>query len=107
MKKLRDDPDVPNDELDFGLGLMIDPDEMLTKEQLDKYMSESFGLNEKIRDTADTHYGPLNQGLEQYRLPDTDDSNYREMTYTVRPVTSGTTNANLRQPNANKIRHQI
>ena len=26
MKKLRDDPDVPNDELDFGLGLMIDPD---------------------------------------------------------------------------------
>ena len=107
MKKLRDDPDVPNDELDFGLGLMIDPDEMLTKEQLDKYMSESFGLNEKIRDTADTHYGPLNRGLEQYRLPDTDDSNYREMTYTVRPVTSGTSNANLRLSDANKIRPQV
>ena len=69
MKKLRDDPDVPKTSWTLVWGLMIDPDDMLTKEQLEEFMSKSFGIREKIRRGADTHYGPLNQGLDSLSSP--------------------------------------
>ena len=106
MKKLRDDPDVPNDELDYGLGLLVKPDDMLTKEQLEEYLSKSFGIRENVRRGADTVYGESNRGVAQYRLPDADDSNYTEITYHVKPIAQGSNETRRLNPD-NQIRNEL
>ena len=106
MKKLRDDPDVPNDELDYGLGLLVKPDDMLTREQLEEYLSKSFGIRETVRRGADTVYGESNRAVTQYRLPDADDSNYTEITYHVKPIAQGSNETRRLNPD-NQIRNEL
>jgi len=106
MKKLQDDPDVPQDELDYGLGLLIKPDDMLTREQLEEYLSKSFGIRETVRRGADTVYGESNRAVTQYRLPDADDSNYTEITYHVKPIAQGSNETRRLNPN-NQIRNEL
>lgn len=77
MARLRDDPDVPNDEIDFGIGLMTNPEEMLTREKLDKLFGESFGIVETNRTGPTAQYA----GYTEYRLPDEQGSNYTETVF--------------------------
>lgn len=80
MARLRDDPDVPNDEIDFGIGLMTNPEEMLTREKLDTLFGESFGIIETNRTEAFTRYAEH----VNYRLPDEPGSNYSETVYQLK-----------------------
>ena len=77
MARLRDDPDVPNDEIDFGIGLMTNPEEMLTREKLDRLFGESFGIVETNRTGPKAQYA----GYTEYRLPDEQGSNYTETVF--------------------------
>jgi len=81
MAKLRKDSDVPNDELDFGIGLMSNPDEMLTREKLDAIFANTFGVKETILKGSDTQYASFNQ----FRLPDEQGSDYTEIVYQTKP----------------------
>ena len=81
MAKLRKDSDVPNDELDFGIGLMSNPDEMLTREKLDAIFANTFGIKETILKGSDTKYASFNQ----FRLPDEQGSDYTEIVYQTKP----------------------
>ncbi len=85
MARLAKDSKVPNDELDHGLGLMIDPNATITRADLDKMMSKNFGVLEVPR--------KLSKGETQYhdyiehRLPDEPGSDYTEITYHLTPDT--------------------
>ena len=103
LSKLRSNSDVPNDEIEFGIGLAIRPDDILTKDDLRKLFSTSsdrgylaeFGLEERVRmqdptqikqtdsvkDGGDLEY----ESMEDYRYPDEPGSNYSEYTYHLRP----------------------
>jgi hypothetical protein len=81
MTKLRNDPDVPNDEIDFGVGLMSNPDEMLTREKLDAIFANTFGVKETILKGSDTKYA----SFTQHRLPDEQGSDYTEIVYQTKP----------------------
>ena len=80
MARLREDPDVPNDEINFGLGLMANPEEMLTREKLDTLFGESFGIVETNRTEGFTKYAEH----VNYRLPDEPESNYSETVYQLK-----------------------
>ena len=83
MARLVKDNKVPNDELDHGLGLMIDPDAIITRADLDRMMSQNFGVLEISR--------KLSKGQTKYemhsdfRLPDEPESDYTEITYHLAP----------------------
>jgi len=103
LSKLRNNSDVPNDEIEFGLGLAIRPDDMLTKDDLKKLFSTSsergylaeFGLEERVRMQDPTQFqqtdsvkfggGLEYEGMTDYRYPDEPGSNYSEYTYHLRP----------------------
>ena len=85
MARLRKDSKVPNDEIEHGFGLMIDPDATITRADLDKMMSNNFGVLEVARKLSkgETEY----HGYTQYRLPDEPGSDYTEITYHLAPET--------------------
>ena len=103
LSKLRSNSDVPNDEIEFGLGLAIRPDDILTKDDLRKLFSTSsergylaeFGLEERVRMQDPTQIQQTNsvkaggdleyEGMTDYRYPDEPGSNYSEYTYHLRP----------------------
>ena len=67
MSRLREDLDVPNDEIDLGIGLMTNPDEMLTKEMLDELFRKTFWDKRKqVLKVSLIKYGDYTD----YRLPD-------------------------------------
>lgn len=84
MARLVKDSKVPNDELDHGLGLMIDPNATITRADLDKMMSKNFGVLEIPRKLSkgETHY----HQYSDFRLPDAPDSDYTEYTYHLNPT---------------------
>lgn len=84
MARLAKDNKVPNDELDHGLGLMIDPNATITRADLDKMMSKNFGVLEIPRKLSkgETHY----HQFSDFRLPDAPDSDYTEYTYHLNPT---------------------
>ena len=84
MARLAKDSKVPNDELDHGLGLMIDPNATITRADLDKMMSKNFGVLEIPRKLSkgETHY----HQYSDFRLPDAPDSDYTEYTYHLNPT---------------------
>ena len=85
MARLRKDSKVPNDEIEHGFGLMIDPDATITRADLDKMMSNNFGVLEVARKLSkgETEY----HGFTGYRLPDEPGSDYTEITYHLAPDT--------------------
>jgi hypothetical protein len=85
MARLRKDSNVPNDELEYGFGLMVDPDAIITRVDLDNMMSNNFGVLEVARKLSkgETEY----HGYTQYRLPDEPGSDYTEITYHLAPET--------------------
>ena len=103
LSKLRNNSDVPNDEIEFGLGLAIRPDDVLTKDDLRRLFSTSsergylaeFGLEERVRMQDPTQIkqtdsvkagGDLEyESMTDYRYPDEPGSNYSEYTYHLRP----------------------
>lgn len=80
MSRLREDPDVPNDEIDLGIGLMTNPDEMLTKEMLDELFRKTFGIRETSFKGEFVKYGDYTD----YRLPDEPGSDYTETVYQLK-----------------------
>lgn len=103
LSKLSNNSDVPKDEIEFGLGLAIRPDDVLTKDDLRKLFSTSsergylaeFGLEERVRMQDPTQIQQTNsvkaggdleyEGMTDYRYPDEPGSNYSEYTYHLRP----------------------
>lgn len=103
LSKLSNNSDVPKDEIEFGLGLAIRPDDMFTKDDLRQLFSTSsergylaeFGLEERVRMQDPTKIqqtdsvkagGDLEyEGMTDYRYPDEPGSNYSEYTYHLRP----------------------
>lgn len=103
LSKLSNNSDVPKDEIEFGLGLAIRPDDVLTKDDLRKLFSSSsergylaeFGLEERVRMQDPTQIkqtdsvkagGDLEyESMTDYRYPDEPGSNYSEYTYHLRP----------------------
>ena len=104
LSRLNKDPDVPNDEIEFGLGLLVRPDDIFTKDDIRKLFSTAsergylaeFGLEERVRmqeplkitetDSVKRAQGDLEyENLEDYRYPDEPGSNYSEYTYHLRP----------------------
>ncbi len=104
LSRLNKDPDVPNDEVEFGLGLLVKPDDIFTKDDIRKLFSTAsqrgylaeFGLEERVRmqdptkitetDSVKKAQNDLNyENLEDYRYPDEPGSNYSEYTYHLRP----------------------
>lgn len=103
LSKLSNNSDVPKDEIEFGLGLAIRPDDVLTKDDLRKLFSTSsergylaeFGLEERVRMQDPTQIkqtdsvkagGDLEyESMTDYRYPDEPGSNYSEYTYHLRP----------------------
>ena len=85
MARLRKDSKVPNDEIEHGFGLMIDPDATITRADLDKMMSNNFGVLEVARKLSkgETEY----HDYTKYRLPDEPGSDYTEITYHLAPET--------------------
>jgi len=80
MARLRDDPDVPNDEVDLGIGLMTNPDDMITKEMLDDLFARTFGIQETVLKGDQVKYAEY----EDYRLPDEPESDYTEIVYQLK-----------------------
>ena len=104
LRKLIKDPDVPNDEVEFGLGLLVKPDDIFTKDDIRKLFSTAsergylaeFGLEERVRmqdptqitetDSVKKAQNDLEyENMEDYRYPDEPGSNYSEYTYHLRP----------------------
>ena len=104
LSRLNKDPDVPNDEVEFGLGLLVRPDDIFTKDDIRKLFSTAnergylaeFGLEERVRmqdptkitetDSVKKAQGDLEyENMEDYRYPDEPGSNYSEYTYHLRP----------------------
>lgn len=82
MARLRDDPDVPNDEIDFGLALMTQPNTKITRDMLDDLFANTFGIKETRLRGDDTEYAEF----AQYRLPDEPGSAYTETVFQARLV---------------------
>ena len=82
MARLRDDPDVPNDEIDFGLALMTQPNTKITRDMLDDLFANTFGVKETRLRGDDTEYAEY----AQYRLPDEPGSAYTETVFQARLV---------------------
>jgi len=82
MARLRDDPDVPNDEIDFGLALMTQPNTKITRDMLDDLFANTFGVKETRLMGDDTEYAEH----AQYRLPDEPGSDYTETVFQARLV---------------------
>ena len=104
LSKLSNNSDVPKDEIEFGLGLLVKPDDIFTKDDIRKLFSTAsergylaeFGLEERVRmqdptkitetDSVKKARNDLEyENMEDYRYPDEPGSNYSEYTYHLRP----------------------